>query len=182
MLLLEVPMPSLSGDDPRRPLYAGARLMTACGAIHLGFGGLIALAGLGSRESAAAGSVLVAGGFVMLLCGSGARRHRPWAVWCGIATGIGLGAVAAMLLALLVANVGWNDFIRFKSPVVTVLALPLAALAFVHVCIVWNLSAAFEGLRRPPLLLRRAGFSPITPAAPQRVIPIEADDVPPAAG
>src|SRR5687768_12521668 len=105
----------LSADDPRRPLYAAARWMTACGAIHLGFGGLTVFAALRSWPIAVASVLLVGGGIMFLICGSAARRHRPWAVWCGIAMGIVMGTAVAMLLALLVANIGWNDLVRLRS-------------------------------------------------------------------
>jgi hypothetical protein len=48
--------------------------------------------------------------------------------------------------------------------------------------IVWNLSNAFDGLREPPLVtMRSPGFDPVLPIAPQRVLPMEAEDAPPAA-
>ena len=51
-----------------------------------------------------------------------------------------------------------------------------------HVMIVWNLSNGFDGLREPPIVRGQyAGFEPVQPSAPRPVIPIEADDVPPAA-
>ncbi len=173
----------LSTIDPRRPLYSAARWMTAAGAIHRSFGGLFVIPALRAWPIAVASGVLIAGGIMFLICGSAARRHRPWAVWCGIAMGVLLGTVVAMLLALLVANIGWNDFVRLKSLAAVVMVLPLAAFVLVHLMIVWNLSNAFDGLREPPSMAARSiGFDPVLPIAPQPVLPIEVDDAaPPAA-
>jgi hypothetical protein len=96
-----------------------------------------------------------------------------------------MGTAVAMVLALLVAKVGWHDAVRLRSGAGIVsggFILLVAAFVVVHVLIVWHLSNAFDGLREPPLMpVRSVGFSPVLPSVPQRVLPIEADDAPPAA-
>ena len=176
---------ALPNEDPRRPLYAAARHMTTAGAVHLSVGLLCVLPALRAWPMAVASGVLIAGGIGFLIFSSVARRHKLWAVWCGIATGVVMGTAVAMVLALLVAKVGWHDAVRLRSGAGIVsggFILLVAAFVVVHVLIVWHLSNAFDGLREPPLMpVRSVGFSPVLPSVPQRVLPIEADDAPPAA-
>src|SRR5688500_8471544 len=115
-------------DDPRRPLYAAVRYMTLLGAIHLAVGMLLVYGGLRAWPVAVTGVAVIVGGIGFLVCASIARRHRAWAVWCGIGLGTLFGFGIAMLLALLVHATGWIDMVRLKSPAAGVAAVILLAL------------------------------------------------------
>jgi hypothetical protein len=166
-----------SSDDPRRVLYAAARWMVACGTVHLAFGGLFILAGLGSLARASIGACMASGGIMFLICASGARRHRRWALWWGIAMGLILGVGVAMGLALLVSAIGWHDLVRLKSLIATLPVVLLVAFLLVHVMIVWNLSNSFEALPLPVPTASRPGFDAlVVPTEPRPVLPVEAVD------
>lgn len=171
-------------DDPRKPLYAAARWMSALGWTYASFGLLFTLPADRAPRMGLTGGCLLAAGALFLISGTFARRHRGWAVWLGITTALAAGAALAFLLTLLVVRTGWRDLLGMWSITGTAMALLLLAFLFVHVIIVWNLSHAFDALGAPPATATASGFEPVVvpvvPAAPRPVLPMEPNDAPPA--